>query len=246
MLGERDPRLAPDSIRARYNDPKAFAAVDEWHRYTASEIRRHVNRWWNRTANGDRGRVLNAGAGGNDLGVCPNTTINVDLSERRLSPFSTAVVASIEAMPIATGSIDIALCVGSVINYCDAAAAISELSRVLRPDGHLIVEFESSRSAELALQKSFGDSVGVVKTFYCKRTEVVWAYRLDYVKHLLSATGFVVTEIIPIHVLSPWVLLVLRSKWAAALVARLDRFGRDLPLMTRWASNFLLFCEKRS
>ena len=92
-------------------------------------------------------------------------------------------------MPIADESVDIVVCVGSVIKYCDAAAAISEFGRVLRPNGHLFVEFESSLSAELALQRSFGDSAGIFETFYC---------RIDYIERLLTAAGLIVTETIPI------------------------------------------------
>lgn len=47
-------------------------------------------------------------------------------------------------LPFAENSIDNILCVGSVLNYCDAIAAISEFNRVLKYNGHLILEYESS------------------------------------------------------------------------------------------------------
>ena len=46
-------------------------------------------------------------------------------------------------LPFAENSIDNILCVGSVLNYCDAIAAISEFNRVFKYNGHLILEYES-------------------------------------------------------------------------------------------------------
>ena len=47
-------------------------------------------------------------------------------------------------MPFKNQPIDIAVCVGSVINYCDAALTIAEFGRVLRKEGTLILEFDGS------------------------------------------------------------------------------------------------------
>ncbi len=47
-------------------------------------------------------------------------------------------------MPFNNLFFDNILCVGSVLNYCDALTALSELSRVLKPNGNLILEYESS------------------------------------------------------------------------------------------------------
>jgi SAM-dependent methyltransferase len=189
---------------------------------------------------------LNAGSGGNDLGLCPDSTINLDISEVRVARLPNPVVASIETLPFANGTIDMILCVGSVVNYCDAAAAISEFGRVLRPSGQLVLEFESSRSAELLTQDAFGRTVAVAETFYADQKETVWVYSPEFVKNLLLGAKFAIVRRIPVHILSPWVLLITRSVPAAAVIARLDRYARYLPILSRWASNHLLFCQKRS
>jgi SAM-dependent methyltransferase len=156
------------------------------------------------------------------------------------------IVASVEALPLSDGSVDTVICVGSVINYCDPAAAISEFGRVLRPGGALVLEFESSFSAELITQEAYGSSAAVAETFYANREEAVWVYSPAHIRNLLTAGGFKVERSVPIHVISPWALLVSRSGRLAALIARSDHVLRGVPLLTRWASNHLFFCGKKT
>jgi hypothetical protein len=142
-------------------------------------------------------------------------------------------------------TVDTVLCVGSVINYCDAAAAIAEFSRVLRPEGYLLLEFESSRSAELVTQSAYGRPAAVARTFCDDAEEVIWVYAFDYINNLLTAAGFRLIEAVPIQIVSPWVLLLTRSTKAAALAGRLDPAVRRARILGRWASNHLLFCRRR-
>ena len=54
-------------------------------------------------------------------------------------------VARIEALPFETDSFDVVLAMG-VLEYTDAAAALAELARVARPQGHIIVTMHNPRS----------------------------------------------------------------------------------------------------
>jgi SAM-dependent methyltransferase len=240
----RDPRLDMLAVRARYNDPLWFSEPDKWHLYGDTEIRRELANYWESLPTSGR-VILNAGAGGHDLGLDTAITINVDISEARLYALPNPLLASVEALPLADNTIDIIVCVGCVINYCDAATVISEFGRVLRPGGYLLLECESSYSAELLTQSAFRQSAAVVETFYANHQEVLWAYSPEYIESLLNAAKFNVVRRVPIHVLSPWALLLLRSVGIAAFIARLDRVARKIPYLTRWASTHLFFCEKR-
>lgn len=244
MQNSDDPRLDPSTVRARYNDPSTYTYTDNWHRFTAAKIRREVGGWWEAILANDECLVLNAGAGGNDLGLLPANTINLDISERQISASSCPLVASIEAIPLQDETVDILLCVGSVMNYCDAALAISEFRRVLRPGGRLVLEFESSKSGELATQHAFGRSAAIAETFYGNQPEAVWVYSPNYIGNLLRAAGFESQKRIAIHILSPWILLLFRSVNAAALIARLDPVARYVPFLNRFASNHLVFCQR--
>jgi hypothetical protein len=109
----------------------------------------------------------------------------------------------------------------------------------------LVLEFESSRSAELIMQDAFGGTVAVIETFYGEQEEAVWAYSTEYIHNLLAATKFNVAYRVPIHILSPWVLLVSRNVSLAASFARMDRYVRWVPILSLWASNHLLICQKQ-
>src|ERR1051326_1592791 len=239
-----DPRLTLSAIRARYNIPGWFHPIDPWHQFTAAEIRRHVRRFWKRLPTQPQHRILNAGAGGNDLGMCPETTISLDISEAQVLSLPTPLVANVEALPLASASIDTILCVGSVLNYCDAATAISEFARTLRSGGYLVLEFESSQSAEFLGHHVFGKSAAMIETFYGIRPEVVWVYKPKYILNLLMAAGFKLIRNIPIQVLSPWALRMSCGLPTAATIGRLDLVAKYVPLLKGWASNYLLFCER--
>jgi len=243
---ERDPRLEVTAVRARYDDLTFFGTVDAWHLFTAKEIQKEIASVWPTLPTGSGRVILNAGAGGNDLGLVQPATINLDISPTRISSMPNPIVASVEALPLSDGSVDTLLCVGSVINYCDAAAAIAEFGRVLRPGGALILEFESSFSAELVTQQAFGRTAAVAETFYANQKEAVWVYAPSHVRRLLNAADLRVTRSVPIHVLSPWALLLLRSARIATPIARLDRLVRNVQPLRRWASNHLFFCEKET
>jgi SAM-dependent methyltransferase len=243
MPGLEDPRLETAAVRARYDDPTNYTSEDSWHRFTGAETQRQIDRFWQSKYRGDQ-VVLNAGSGDIDLGLESALTINLDISVTRVSRLPNAVVGSVEAIPLHDTSVDAVVCVGSVINYCDAGATILELARILRPGGYLLLEFESSRSAELRSQNGFDRSVRVAETFYGDGPEVVWVYTPEFIGHLLAAAGIPVLKRVPIHVLSPWILSLFGSIRAAAIAARLDPVARRLPLVTRWASNHLFIGKK--
>ena len=246
MNKSEDPRLEMSAVRARYDDLTYFSVIDRWHRYTEDVIRDEITNIWDSLHIHADLMILNAGAGGNNLGLIPPPNISMDISPARISSMPNPVVASVEAIPFREDCMDIVICVGSVINYCDAAVAISELARVLRPGGTLIIEFESSYSAELMTQQAYSKAAAVAETFYAGRDEVVWVYSPAYIHNLLNAAGLRLTRNIPIHILSPWVLLMTRRLRAATSIAHLDRLLRNVPLLPRWASNHLVFCEKRT
>jgi SAM-dependent methyltransferase len=239
-----DPRLDPEAVRRRFRSVQGYKDIDQWHRFTADRIRREVRLLWERLQITDDSVVLNAGAGNNDLGVCPPKTIHLDVSASGIELLPNGIVGNVESLPLKQHAVDLILCVGSVINYCDAAAAISEFSRVLRPGHYLILEFDSSLSAELLRQPAFGRSAVTAETFYRNRPEVIWVYTPRYIRNLLAAAGLRILRRRAIHIVSPWALLLTNSARLATHLGHLDLILRHVPFVSRWASNHLLFCQK--
>jgi SAM-dependent methyltransferase len=81
----------------------------------------------------------------------------VDLSPALLTvararlPRATFARGRLESLPYADGSFDVVTCCGSTLSFVtDPAAAVTELARVLRRDGRLLLEVEHKWSADLA------------------------------------------------------------------------------------------------
>ena len=244
MPSHDDPRLRLASIRARYNLPQHYEPIDAWHKATAKLVRRRLLQAYRRWPLPHGGVVLNAGAGSTAFPLPMDSVVSLDLSDLSISGQPRPIVATVEDLPIRSDAVSAVVCVGSVINYCDAAAAISEFARVMKDGGRLFIEFESSASAELLAKPGFRTQAAVFESFYGARTEVVWGYALAYIRNLLESASLRVNNVVPIHVLSPWVLLATKSPRIAARFSELDDFCLHHTRLERWSSNFILTCTK--
>lgn len=129
--------------------------------------------------------ILNLGSAGDSLGLDSYTHIHLDIVEKNLFP-SFSICGNIQNLPFCDNSFEFIICVGSVINYCDAPSALAEISRVLRPTGYLILEFDKSESFEFLFTGSWRKPASVVRTFYLDDEDVVWVYSEPFVEGLLE------------------------------------------------------------
>ena len=86
------------------------------------------------------------------------------------------IVGSLEDIPIEDNSVEFIICVGSVLNYCDAIRSINEIKRVLKKNGKALIEFERSNSAEFLLTKDYGSAVFLKKYNYNNQEHLLWMY----------------------------------------------------------------------
>ena len=138
---ENTMKLNQEKIKSFYNGVSdVWGSHDPWHDYSQKVITSYIKR----TDIFRNSIVLNAGSAGNSYEIECDLMYHVDIADEKIKNIDNAVVASIENMPFENMFFDNILCVGSVLNYCDALSALSELSRVLKTNGNLILEYESS------------------------------------------------------------------------------------------------------
>ena len=141
-------QVDPEEVREKYNGrPEIWDEEDVWHAYTGKKLEEIVCQAVADLALNEKA-VLNVGSAGSTYGLDSENHFHLDIAERLLPRGGKSVAGSAEALPFLSGSFDAVICVGSVINYCDAVPVCRETARVLRPGGWLLLEFESSESGE--------------------------------------------------------------------------------------------------
>jgi ubiquinone/menaquinone biosynthesis C-methylase UbiE len=161
------------SIRREYD--RAAAEYDRrWARYNRASLA--LLRPW--IEGRKLGRVLDVGCGTGNLagalaewGASVDAYVGVDLSPGMLGMAAPkfgaggwpgAVIAgSALALPVATGSFDTVLCASNLHYWPDAGAGLSEIRRVLRPGGRLLlVDWDRAplrmRAFDLGMRRALG------------------------------------------------------------------------------------------
>ena len=232
--------LDANEIKAFYESiDTVWPKNNRWHDYNQSEIKNYIHRFplQNR-------KILNAGSGGNDYGL--NTDMcHLDIAENKIENAKNYVVGSIERMPFDNNSFDVVICVGSVLNYCDAVKAINEMARVLKNNGVLILEFENSYSFEFKNTTAYKAAATVVTTEYFNAPHKMWVYSLDYIREILCDNNLVPNNIYPYHILSSFAYFYSRNENKAAKYAPLDKILRHIPIVRKHSGNVIISCKKR-
>jgi ubiquinone/menaquinone biosynthesis C-methylase UbiE len=232
-----------DDVAKKYNEmPNVWPIEDKWHSYTKSTIDDYVQKIISLHNIGYNFRILNAGSGGETYGITDKIITHLDIAEKKIARFPNSIVSSIENIPIENATYDMIICVGSVVNYCDLTKSLDELSRVIKPGGTLIIEFESSKTMELIFNKNFNKRIVLIETKYHNQKEYIWYYSEDNVLNKLKRRNFITHDIFHFHILSS---LFLRKKYDleyAAKFAKYDSIFRKIPVVNKLASNVIIHC----
>jgi len=102
---------------------------------------RLLESWLRELSPSDRVLDLGCGAGSLRVQLAGLHVIGVDVDPKELAhnPHLPAVCAASHTLPFAGGSFDLVICNHSLEHFRDAAAAIREIRRVLKPQGRLFV-----------------------------------------------------------------------------------------------------------
>lgn len=224
-----------------YANSDPWPEHDTWHHYTYS-LEKHIVEKWLEKYSTNNMRILNAGSGGTEYKT-KGHMIHLDIIEKYICDHNDYIVGSIENIDLPDNAVDGIICVGSVLNYCDAQRAIAEFSRILKPQGFYIVEFERSNSAEFLWTSEHGKYIFYKEYSYNEQIHPLWLYSEKHIRDILSRYNLHVEKCKRVHSLSTFLNRLGVSEEKAAPYANLDPLFQ--PLSYPLAHNVLLFGRKK-
>lgn len=233
-------KLNEAEIAIFYNKvEKIWPSNEPWYRYTKKQIENFVHKY----AFKDTDYVLNAGSGGYDYNL--NCKMHhIDIAAEKIDYLPLYTVTSLETLPFASNTFDGILCVGSVINYCDAVSAITEMARVLKPGGSLLLEYENSFAFEYRNKSCYKADAQVIQSTYQGVNQLQWIYSYKYINQILKECGLKIESTYRFHIFSALMLHLGKNEDNAARYAKFDVFGSYLPFVNNHGSNFIMHCIK--
>ena len=234
-------KLDEEKIRSFYNSVSDVWAIDDpWHDYSKRVISSYLSNqtFFNNTI------VLNAGSAGNTYNIDCREMYHIDIAEEKLKNLSNAFVASIENTPFENNCFDNIVCVGSVLNYCDAFNSISELSRILKPKGHLVIEFESSCGFEYLGKECYQIDAEIITTEYIEKQHKQWLYSQRYIKKILRMYKLRIIDEYSFHIIDGLLSKKINEITSVDWSEKTDKLLRHIPFL-RIMETTLSFVVKR-
>ena len=189
--------------------------------------------------------VLNAGSGGNDYGLSGRMTcVNLDISLRQCRTLKLPVLGDVEQLPFADDRFDATICVGAVINYVHPEKAIPELVRVTKPGGLILVDFESSYSAEIMFAPQWRKPLTVIERMYVDHMDKTYLFSPAYIRGLFEQARSTVTAARGYHIASAMWERLFREALIPRAAYSFDRLASRVPGIRALASSVLFACRK--
>ena len=138
--------------------------------------------------------VVDVGSAGDSYTLTGIQRVDVDIAEARLAHCELGVCGNIESLPLQSEISDLTVCIGTVLNYCSLAEAISELTRLTKFGARLILHVELSNGFEYFGTRNYRADAAFVKTFY-KGGEKLWIYSDSYVRRLFNQNGLSIERV---------------------------------------------------
>ena len=238
-----DHELVYNTAKSNYKESTPWPKADAWHSCTYNIINNYVQNTLTSLDLSTDQVILNAGCGRTTY-ESDGTIINMDIIDEYVSGFDNGLVASIESIPLDNYSINVIICVGSVVNYADIQKAFSEFSRILVPDGYLILEYERSNSAEFIFDKNYANTVFLKKYHYNGQLHNLFMYDERFVLSLADYYDFSVVKKYRFHVISSILYRLGIPENKAARFSSLDKLAQ--PISYPFAHNEIIVYRKRS
>lgn len=240
-MGSNDIKDVENMAKENYKESEPWPDDDIWHSYTYKILQEHVQDYIDKLQLKNTQVVLNAGCGKTTYKTCA-AIIHMDIIEAYINLFENYLVGSIEKIPMQDCSVDCVICVGSVVNYVDIQKALSEFSRILKPNGILILEYERSNSAEFLFTKKYAKTIFMQTYQYNNQTHYLWMYDEKFVLQLAEFYKFCYIKKYRFHSISS---LLFRFGLTEKKAAKYSIFDNWLqPFSYFFAHNEILIFEK--
>jgi len=229
-----------NEIKKYYDEAKEiWPESDLWHTKTNQTI----NSFLSKTGWSTKAYVLNAGSGGSTYGLSYNFH-HVDISSNHMDGMDNFTKANIEQLPFKNETFNHCICVGSVLNYCDAVPALSELSRVIKRHGEMILEFENSWGYRHKGTETYGLASGVATIDFRGIAHTQWVYTEKYIESLCTQYGFELIQRSHFHIISSLALNKNKNEDLASKYFSLDKVARYFPFFSKHANNIIFKLKK--
>ena len=217
--------------------------ADIWSTHTKHSIADFVREF----AADANGLIFNAGCGGNDYGLSSRTPcINLDISLRQCRTLPRAVVGDVEHIPLPSDVFDVTMCVGAVINYVEPEKAIPELIRVTKPGGLILVDFESSCSAEIMFSRHWRKPVSVIERMYVDHMDKTYLFSPGHIRNIFERSRSEVVKVRSYHTATAmWERIFIKAHIPKAAYS-IDKFASNLPGIGWLGSSVIFACRKNA
>lgn len=233
-----------NSVRNMYNEMREiWPDNDIWYQYTHSQILSFLNRISTKYLFTSNTKILNAGSGGNTYNIS-GIHYHLDIAEQKISNIPNSYVGNIENMQFPNNEFDVCICVGSVINYCDALVAITEMVRVLKKGGLLILDYDQSHSLEFWGTNHFNRTADIIETFNSGYVDKTWIYSPRYISGILKDQNMNILDIQKYHMLTPLIYRFTHNENKAAKYAKFDKLMIHMPFLKDFSCNIILCSQK--
>jgi SAM-dependent methyltransferase len=225
---------------SNYKNGTPWPDKDSWHETTYRILFKYVSNWLRKNATKNH-TILCAGAGTTRY-KSDASIMYMDIVEEYIKTADKYLIGSVENILLPDQSIDIIICVGSVLNYVDAQKTISEFNRILKEKGILILEFERSTSAEFLFKSVYGQELFMQKYNYNNQQHFLWMYNEKFIIGLLRKYSIHVTSKYRFHCVSSVLYRMGFNEEKIAKWAKMDKMSQ---LTSYWmAHNIVLTAQK--
>jgi SAM-dependent methyltransferase len=218
-----------------------WPATDIWSTYT----KRSIGAFVREVVPPTDGLIFNAGCGGNDYGLSGRgPCVNLDISLRQCRGLPAAVVGDVEHIPFPDDLFDLTLCVGAVLNYVQPEKAIPELVRVTKPGGLIVVDFESSYSAEIMFSEQWAKRRSVIERMYVDHMDKTYLFSPGHIREIFEQSRSTVLATRGYHIATAMWERVFTKALIPRAAYSIDRLASRVPGIRALASSVLFACRK--